>query len=80
MDLTETLCDDGLWTKLPRDRVQWWTLVLVALNPRVLLLSEYPVKMSLQLFIFLIPLNVGNTQNAGELISLQCGTAIETFS
>jgi hypothetical protein len=62
MDLTETLCDDGLWTKLPRDRVQWWTLVLVALNRRVLLLSECPVKMSLQLFIFLIPLNVGNTK------------------
>jgi hypothetical protein len=37
MDLKETGCEDGRWIELAQDRVQWRSLVLAVLNPRILL-------------------------------------------
>jgi hypothetical protein len=37
MDLRDTGCEDGRWTELAQDRVQWRALVLAVLNLRVLL-------------------------------------------
>jgi len=31
------VCEDGRWMELAQDRVQWWDLVLAALNLGVLL-------------------------------------------
>lgn len=35
MDVRKTECEDWLWIRLTQDRVQWWALLLVVLNPRV---------------------------------------------
>jgi hypothetical protein len=37
MDLRETDCEDGRWTELAQDSVQWRNLVFAVLKLRVLL-------------------------------------------
>jgi hypothetical protein len=37
----EICCEDGRWIELAQDRVQWWALLLAALNRCVLLPEGY---------------------------------------
>jgi hypothetical protein len=38
LDASKTGCEDGRWTELPQDRVQWPALELIVFNFRVLVL------------------------------------------
>jgi hypothetical protein len=41
MYLMEIDCDDGRWTELAEDRVQWWAFVLAVLNLCVVLPARF---------------------------------------
>jgi hypothetical protein len=41
VDLREMGCQDGRWTELTQVCVQWWAVVLVVLNFRILLLEQW---------------------------------------